>query len=342
MGWEYCRPNYRSHYKTKIKLKQWNYWNRIFKAYVLGRTSQLNFWHGEPKIETDIKIKSIGPYYMSFHEKAYYKSYLDNKGIPMLDYQGAIGLQYNPIAISQWGLGNYNLWYKEKEETQLLSFIKCADWLVENLELNKFNFKVWMHHFDFEYRDKLKSPWYSGLAQGQGISLLVRAFSVTKEKKYSDAAHEAFKVFNYSINDGGVNYKDEKDQVWIEEYIVFPPTHILNGFIWGSWGVYDYALQFKDDKAMGLFNLYIKTLLNELDSFDNGSWSLYEHSGTWLKMIASPFYHKLHIVQLKVMFQITSESFFLVYANKWQKYESNLMNRIRAIIKKAVFKVFYY
>ena len=32
----------------------------------------------------------------------------DGAGVPMLDYHGAIGLQYNPIAIAQWGLGNYN------------------------------------------------------------------------------------------------------------------------------------------------------------------------------------------------------------------------------------------
>ena len=28
------------------------YWNRIFKAYVLGRTSHLSFWHEEPKINS--------------------------------------------------------------------------------------------------------------------------------------------------------------------------------------------------------------------------------------------------------------------------------------------------
>ncbi len=34
----------------------------------------------------------------------------DASGIPQLDYHGHIGLQYNPIAIAQFGLGNYNLW----------------------------------------------------------------------------------------------------------------------------------------------------------------------------------------------------------------------------------------
>ena len=44
-----------------------------------------------------------------------------------------------------------------------------------------------MHHFDFEYRDTLKSPWYSGLAQGQGLSVLVRAYIETDNENDMDS-----------------------------------------------------------------------------------------------------------------------------------------------------------
>ena len=135
---------------------------------------------------------------MSFIKKAKYVGHIDSDGIPLLDYQGKIGLQYNPIAIAQWGLGNYNLWWSNKSQINYLNFIKSADWLVKNLEENEYGFKVWMHHFNFEYRDLLEAPWYSGLAQGQGISVLVRAFKETKKEKYSNAATDAVKVFNIS------------------------------------------------------------------------------------------------------------------------------------------------
>ena len=84
------------------------------------------------------------------------------------------------------------------------------------------------------------------------------------------------------------------------------------------------------------------TLVKKLDSYDNGFWSLYEHSGTLLQMIASSFYHKLHIVQLRVMFKLTSESIFYEKANKWEGYLRKPFNRRRAFIQKAIFKVFYY
>ena len=139
--------------------KRLNYWNRIISAYVFKNVSQLTFWHGEPEINPHFVVGSLGPYYMSFKEKANYDSKHDKNGIPMLDYKGKIGLQYNPIAIAQWGLGNYNLWIESQDSLHYLKFIKSANWLTDNLEINKNGYKVWMHYFDFEYRETLKSPW---------------------------------------------------------------------------------------------------------------------------------------------------------------------------------------
>ena len=63
-----------------------------------------------------------------------------------MNYHGEIGKQYNPIAISQWGLGNYNKWKNKKENIYFLKFIKSANWLKDNIKLNKFGVSVWMHN----------------------------------------------------------------------------------------------------------------------------------------------------------------------------------------------------
>jgi len=91
----------------------------------------------------------------------------DGAGIPMLDYHGTIGLQYNPIAIAQWGLANYNLFCEAGDTNRWQKCLRAADWLAANQEQNAHGLWVWNHHFDWDYRDTLKSPWYSGLAQGQ-------------------------------------------------------------------------------------------------------------------------------------------------------------------------------
>tara|TARA_B100002052_G_scaffold295397_1_gene321824 strand:- start:64 stop:1035 length:972 start_codon:yes stop_codon:yes gene_type:complete len=323
-------------------MKKIHYWNRIFNAYILGNKSHLTFWHGEPKINPSIDLQSLGPYYMSFKKKAEYDVDIDSNGIPMLNYQGVIGIQYNPIAIAQWGLGNFNLWYDHKSDIYFEKFINCADWLIENLEENKYGYKVWMHHFDFEYRDTLKAPWYSGLAQGQGISVLVRAFNHTKNKKYSRAASDAFQVFLVPIHEGGVNYVDSSGDHWIEEYIVNPPTHILNGFIWAMWGIYDYSNYMNKEIAKKLFKRYVNTLVSNLEQYDTGYWSLYEQAGLKMPMLASPFYHKLHIVQLKIMTKLTGITLFEQTAKKWSNYFNSGFNYYRALFVKSLFKIFHY
>ncbi len=321
---------------------QLQYWNRIFKAYVLGNTSHLSFWHGLPKVNSKLKTDELGQYYMLFHQKADYPGHHDEDGIPMLDYQGHVGLQYNPIAIAQWGLGNYNLLCDNKDQKRYDCFIKCADWLCENLEQNKHNLWVWNHHFDWEYRDTLKSPWYSALSQGQGISVLVRAWKKTNNDKYLDSACKALASFFSDVNAGGVIYTDENGYKWFEEAIVDPPTHILNGYLWAAWGIYDYWLATNDKKVKNLFNYAVNTLENNLHYFDCGYWSLYEQSGTRMKMIASPFYHSLHIVQLHIMNKLTGLNVFSEYAGRWSNYHNSKWNKYRAIIYKSIFKLLYY
>jgi hypothetical protein len=319
-----------------------SYYRRIFSAYLVGGKSHLTFWHETPEENRNAPIAELGAYYMPFTEKADYQGAYDASGIPQLDYHGRIGLQYNPIAIAQFGLGNYNLWKRTGDSERRKKFFLVADWLCSQLEKNSGGLSVWNHHFDWEYRDTLKAPWYSALAQGQGISVLVRAHKESGETRYIDAARLAFAVFHEPIEKGGVAFTDESGDLWFEEYIVSPPTHILNGFIWALWGIYDYHLATLHPSPQQLFSRGVRTLLNNLNRYDLGFWSLYEQSGTRLPMVASPFYHQLHIVQLRVMHRLTGEALFAQVADRWEGYSRSRSKRIRALCYKSAFKLCYY
>ena len=279
---------------------------------------------------------------MTFAEKAAYSGHHDAGGIPMLNYHGDIGLQHNPIAVAQWGLGNYNLLRQTGGHEARRKFLLASEWLCQRLEQNSNGVSVWNHHFDWEYRQTLKAPWYSGLAQGQAISLLVRAHAETEDQKYLDCAAQSFRSFLQPIESGGVVFTDEQGNIWFEEYILPVPTHILNGFIWAAWGVYDYFLATGSAEAVNLFAEAIKTLQANLDRYDLGFWSRYELSGTVLPMIASPFYHRLHVTQLRVMHRITSEEVFARYASRWESYAQSPFKRTRALCYKGAFKLCYY
>jgi heparosan-N-sulfate-glucuronate 5-epimerase len=318
------------------------YYRRIFAAYLLPGKSQLTFWHDSPTINSQIQINDLGPYYMDFSRKADYAGIHDANGIPMLDYRGDIGPQYNPIAIAQWGLGNYNLFCQNKDPERRERFLAVANWLCSRLEQNVQGIFVWNHRFDWEYRTPLKAPWYSGLGQGQGISLLVRAYQATGNEVYRAIADKAFASFLTPVSNGGVTVTDENGNIWFEEYIVSPPTHILNGFIWAAWGVYDYFLATKNVDARSLFQNAVITLHKNLERYDLGFWSLYEQSGTRLPMVASPFYHRLHIVQLQIMHMLTGEEIFSEYASRWESYIRSRIKCGRALFYKSAFKLAYY
>jgi len=319
-----------------------HYYRRIFAAYLTPQKSHLTFRHGIPEVNENFQRGEVSEYYMTFTAKADYPGQYDPTGIPLLDYHGTVGLQYNPIAIAQYGLGNYNLFRRTGDSERRRKFLRVADWLVSNLEQNPVGLWVWNHHFDWEYRTPLKAPWYSALSQGQGISALIRAYRETNKSTYLEAAQRAFDTFSKTVDKGGVTYIDRGGYKWFEETIVDPPTHILNGFIWASWGVYDYFLHTQSGEARLLFQEAVRTLKDNLRHFDAGFWSLYEQSGTRLKMLASPFYHHLHIIQLRVMHRLTDEPVFADYARRWEAYRCNRAKRTLALAYKALFKLLYY
>jgi heparosan-N-sulfate-glucuronate 5-epimerase len=321
--------------------ERWNYYRRIFSAYLTPGESQLSFWHDKPEINPKASAIELGEYYMPFFEKADYAG-LDATGIPVLNYRGATGPQYNPIAIAQWGLGNYNLYRRTRDDTRKKKFLAASDWLCKHLEQNSSGVWVWNHYFDWEYRTTLKAPWYSGLAQGQGMSLLLRAGGEADDSRHLEAARKVFASFLKTTDEGGVAFTDQAGNIWFEEYIVFPPTHILNGFMWAMWGLFDYFLATGDASAEDLFRKGIKTLGENLPAFDLGFWTLYEQSGTRLPMVASPFYHRLHITQLRVMHALTGDAIFAAYADRWEAYSRSPINRARALCYKTAFKLCYY
>ena len=179
-----------------------------------------------------------------------------------------------------------------------------------------------------------------GAAASSGKVVVVH--DVSNDPRYLDAAQRALATFFKPVAEGGVTFTDEQGDVWFEEYLVSPPTHVLNGFIWAAWGVHDYFLATQDIAARDLFEQAVLTLRTNLSRYDLGFWSLYEQSGTLLPMVASPFYHRLHVVQLRVLHRLTGDSIFAQFANKWEACARSRAKRTRALCYKSAFKLCYY
>lgn len=310
------------------------YFKRVMDTYT-KRDSNVYFWHTNLGIAAINNYNVMDEYYMDFTCKLHYEGPYDEDGVPTLNYKGNIGVRYNIVAIAQYALGAYNKYINTKDDKYKDIFLNQADWFVKNNDKGGWN-------YDFDWNGSVE-PYISGLSQFQAISVLLRAHKLTSNLKYLDVAKEAYNRSMKMVEDGGTVFVDNNGYYWIEEHPnVSVMTHILNGFIWALWGVYDYYIYLNDDNSLLMYNKFIDTLKNNLHKFDASIWSLYDLSNNKIKMVCSKYYHNLHIVQLRILYNISKEKVFNEYALKWEKYSNNIIYRNIALIWKVIFKVFYY
>ena len=267
------------------------------------------------------KIVDKGGYYNDLTQKVLLgEKNLDRQGIPFLEHCDGKHIKM-PTMIFQYGLGAFDLYLLEEKKEYLDKVVICANWAVDNQEE-----KGSWNNFFYIYPD---NP-YSAMSQGEGASLLLRAYAETKDIRYFNAAKKAIDFMLIDVSCGGVSERRE-NELYLLEYTHLPL--VLNGWIFALWGIYDLSLVLPEYKKE--FDKTVNTLARQLLLFDNGYWSLYDVSG----MMTSPFYHKLHIAQLKAMYQITNIDIFKEMSLKFVKYESKKINRIRAFCVKGIQKI---
>ncbi len=246
---------------------------------------------------------------------------LDSAGVPMVDYDRIFrgrttrfGIHYTPVTIAQYGLGLFELYLRTQESSHLRLFLAQADWLERNLVTTSGGLGLWLHGFPLPSYH-LAPPWVSAMSQGQGMSVLLRAYQLTSEQRFLDSAFRAFEAFHHDLLEGGVCTRDEHGAVWFEEFPSSPASHVLNGFIFALWGLYDLYRATNNADALNYWNSGILTLRKNLYRYDWRSWSRYDlirdEKAAW-------DYHQTHILQLTIMERLTGEKIFGEYAKRWQ------------------------
>jgi heparosan-N-sulfate-glucuronate 5-epimerase len=329
---------------------KWSYLSRIIGAYLTNRRdSNVSFWHTPLAVNRldGEDIKGVRRYPMNFIAKTAFKNHLDGHGVILLDYHGDLGLQYNPNAVAQQALGYYDKYLDSGSAQDKSDFLTQATYFLRKGRQVRDDVLLWEYDFPFEMRELLSAPWRSGLAQGQAISVLIRAHKLTGEEKYADLAHKGYNAFHFLAreHEGGV-LDDEGGFTWLEEYIVNPPNHVLNGFVWALWGVRDYAVYFGNDHAENLWRECLKTLEANLKNYDLGFWTAYDWPQGYDRnlpvMPSSLYYQTLHTIQMEAVYNLTQHPLFHQYYLKWRKYLENRVYRAACLIWKCYFKLRYF
>ena len=151
-----------------------------------------------------------------------------------------------------------------------------------------------------------------------------------------------FQSFLYPIQEGGVINYDSQGRLYIEEILTERVSCVLDGFMYGIFGVYDYYLFTGDKQAKRIFEQACCTLSDILPEYDLKFWSRADCYLDHPKMPASAFYHNVHICQLDALYTITQNKTFKKYADQWRKYQNNWFYRKAAFFYKCWFKLFFY
>jgi len=289
-------------------------WIRILKG-----KSDLHVNQDEGKIYSKDKIKG---YYNNLTEKVNWYQGYDNNGIPLVvNYNG--DKIYFPITISQYALGNYDLYLMTNEKIYYKQFKNSVGWLINTQDIkggwNVFN--------------PMKCR-YSSMAQGEGVSVLARAFDITKDSVYLEAALKAIDLMLKPIENGGTS-RYINDKLYFEEVANLEPSSVLNGWIFTIFGLFDITKLTDDKYYLNMLNITLKTLEEELDNYDCGYWSYYDQCGR----LASPFYHRLHIAQLNVLYDLFNIKKFKFTSERWESYSLNKLKKAKAIILKVCQKI---
>jgi hypothetical protein len=261
---------------------------------------------------------STGPY-LDFGARA---DFVDNKvvtigaeGVPVVHYSW--GVEDNPVTVSHWALQHWSRWLTTQAAGDLDPVITSADWLVGRQRDDG----GWTYAFDFNALGvPMHAPWISAMAQGMGISVLVRANEATGDDRYLQAAELALFPFSKTVTDGGV-VTDWSGVPWYEEYPGEQSQHVLNGFEFTLLGLHDLAD--RSATARDLWNAGVASLVARIGVYDipSARTQLYAALNGGRVQVAGTGYQHEHAILTRTLATLTGEQTLADYANRWEQYE---------------------
>ena len=248
----------------------------------------------------------------------------------------------NPVSVLQLGLGAWQLTGSDH------SFGQVAESALESV-VNSMDARGRVAcHRPMPHTYRLSPPWLSAMAQGQAASLLVRMAGTLERPHLRNRALDA----TGSLIEPPLVAQTEEGPV-LQEYPTTPPAHVLNGWIFGLWGLYDVVRSFAVEPpaeaeaqaalraAEKAFQDGVQALARRLPLYEAAhGWSRYDLYPHRLTNVASPFYHRLHLAQLEVMAALVpGELAFPRTAVRWARPLHNPLSFTAAVARKVAFRL---
>ena len=214
----------------------------------------------------------------------------------------------HPVGQAQFGLGCVASYRTETDPARKALFLTRARAQADRLIAQHVKARdAWWFPYGFDFTHAVHSgvdytaPWYSGMAQGEALSLFVQlseldALTSVERAAYMAAADGTFA--SLQVADDGepwVVNVNSAGYVWIQEYPGAEPgagDYTYNGMIFAMFGLYDYAVATGDQAAADLYDACATTIARYFPLLRNIRWhSFYCQT----HRIPAPTYHQHHI-----------------------------------------------
>lgn len=316
-----------------------DYFKYLFLVYIMkkGTLGEGRSWRDPAIIDLNglLDPPCEGVYPIDFSQDDVPNLLVDKDGIPMIDYAN-LGIHYNPWFIGHIALGRYTRWRYSNRDELRKDFLHLADWFCENVSRNK-NKIYWFYNFDWFHH---KAPWISGLSQAHGISVLLRAASITGKRIYAELAKGAVETMCCPLNKGGTATIEKDGSICFQESLILPSSYILNGHLFSCFAAWEAAQFFNNSHYNEAADKGFYFVQQRITDYDLGFWSCYSlMQKAGLADIASTHYHDVHIAQFTVAYAITKNPIFLEIATRFRDYQSKRLNILKAIWVKRIVKI---
>src|SRR5215212_4021297 len=238
---------------------------------------------------------------------------VDRRGVPLYRRDGE--LYYHPVVLAQRALALIE-GYQQTGDSRYLSGARVVakrlvaeSTVVDGARYLPYKFDFPLHGLS---NDVMQAPWYSGMAEGQALSVFSRLHALLGRAADLEIAASLFKAIQVHGTTGPwVSHVDSAGYLWIQEFPKKGADYTLNGFVFALFGLYDYYEETGAAEVHKMLLGGLTTVLHYLPDFRNpGGISYYclSHHVRSLK------YHNIHVAQLRMLARMTESPVFARYA----------------------------
>jgi hypothetical protein len=192
-----------------------------------------------------------------------------------------------------------------------------ADALIAHSELRNGG-RLFPYWYKWEFGPSyLNPPWYSGMAQGQDLSVFVRLYEATGDSRYRTIADQVFATLAQGTK-GVTGWVD--GSWWIIEYPISNADPVLNGHVFGLLGLYDYWRV--TGRGVEELCAAVAAVRDHIDDFRR------PHAAGWYDLhhlsVANAGYQAIHVSQLEALAAITGDDRFREAASEFSADERDV------------------